>query len=137
MLACDLSDGYLYRGVAKGHHSYGTAAEGRAVPRGTSTDIHGHSGGNKTDTIFTSWSDDPEVAEFGAQNLSDEPVEEGVMLRIRVANIDPPVGPSRIIQIHGTEYERFFEDEHLIAGETLADDISFDFGQTWSPVRRG
>ncbi|MCB5180392.1 polymorphic toxin-type HINT domain-containing protein [Streptomyces antimicrobicus] len=130
------TDGYLYRGVAKGHASYGTAAEGRAVPRGTRTDIHGHSGGNQTDTVFTSWSDDPDIAEYGAQNLGDDFVGEGVMLRIKVANIDPAVGPSRNIQIHGTKYERFSEDEHLIVGEILADDISFDFGQTWSPVRR-
>ncbi|MGW1910842.1 hypothetical protein ACWCQS_08965 [Streptomyces sp. NPDC002076] len=106
------------------------------MPRETSTDIHGHSGGNLTDTNFTLWSDDPEVAEFGAQNLGDNWVGEGVMLRIRVANIDPAIGPSRNIQVHGTEYESFFEDEHLIVSEVLADDISFDFGQTWSPVRR-
>jgi hypothetical protein len=58
------------------------------------------------------------------------------MLRIRVANIDPAIGPSRNIQIHGSQWERFFEDEHLIVGEIWADDISFDFGETWSPVRR-
>jgi hypothetical protein len=129
---CDLNDGYLYRGLAKGHHEYDAAAEGRAVPRGTSTNINDHSGGNATDTIYTSWSDDPEVAQFGAENLGDDYVGEGVMLRAKVEGIDP----SRIIQIHGTQYERFFEDEHLIAHEVLADDISFDFGETWSPVRR-
>nr|WP_237405209.1 polymorphic toxin-type HINT domain-containing protein [Streptomyces sp. SN-593] len=129
---CDLNDGYLYRGLAKGHHEYDAAAEGRAVPRGTSTDIDAHSDGNATDTIYTSWSDDPEVAQFGAENLGDDYVGEGVMLRVRVEGIDP----SRVIQIHGTQYERFFEDEHLISGEVLADDISTDFGETWSPVRR-
>lgn len=134
---CDANtDGYLYRGVVEGHHSYDTAAEGRAVPRGTNTDIDGHSGGNLTDTNYTSWSDDFETAEFHAQNRGDDWVGAGVMLRIRVANIDPAIGPSRNIQIHGSQYERFFEDEHLIVGEIHADDISFDFGQTWSSVRR-
>jgi RHS repeat-associated protein len=129
-------DGYLYRGLARGHHQYAAAAEGRAVPRGTSTDIRAHTGGNKTDTIFTSWSDDPDVAVDGAENLLDTWVGEGVMLRIRVANIDPAIGPSRNIQIHGSQWETFFEDEHFIVGEIWADDISFDFGETWSPVRR-
>jgi hypothetical protein len=54
------------------------------------------------------------------------------MLRVGVEGVDP----SRVIQIHGTRYERFFEDEHLISGEILADDISTDFGKSWSPVRR-
>ncbi|MFE9476187.1 hypothetical protein ACFYOR_34855 [Streptomyces griseofuscus] len=102
------------------------------MPRGTSTNINDHSGGNATDAIYTSWSDDPEVAQFGAENLGDDYVGEGVMLRAKVEGIDP----SRIIQIHGSQYERFFEDGHIIAHEVLADDISFDFGETWSPVRR-
>ncbi|MBK6011737.1 hypothetical protein [Streptomyces sp. MBT53] len=101
----------LYRGLAKGHHEYNTAAEGRAVPRGTSTNVDDHTGGNLTDTISTSWSADPEVAQFGAENLGDTYVGEGVMLRVRVEGVDR----SRIIQIHGTRHERFFEDEHLIA----------------------
>ncbi|MFD2691810.1 ricin-type beta-trefoil lectin domain protein [Streptomyces phyllanthi] len=130
------TDGYYYRGVVEGHHSYDTAAQGRAVPRGTSTNMNVHSGGDGTDTIFTSWSDDFETAEFFAQNRGDEWIGRGVMLRIRVASIDPAIGPSRNIQIHDGPYERFFEDEHLIVGEILADDISFDFGQTWTPVRR-
>lgn len=129
---CDLNEGYLYRGLAKGHHQYNSAAEGRAVPRGTSTNIDDHTGGNLTDTIYTSWSDDPEVAQFGAENLDDTYVGEGVMLRVRVESVDR----SRIIQIHGTRYERFFEDEHLIAHEVATDDISFDLGETWSPVGR-
>ncbi|MEU4268768.1 ricin-type beta-trefoil lectin domain protein [Streptomyces sp. NPDC026092] len=129
-------DGYYYRGVVEGHHSYDTAAQGRAVPRGTRSDMNDHSGGDGTDTIFTSWSDDFESAEFFAQNRGDEWIGRGVMLRIRVASIDPAIGPSRNIQIHGGPYERFFEDEHLIVGEILADDISFDFGRTWTPVGR-
>ncbi|MFF5755969.1 polymorphic toxin-type HINT domain-containing protein [Streptomyces longwoodensis] len=127
---CDLNDGYLYRGLAKGHHEYAAATKGRAVPRGTNRSIDAHSGGNLTDTVYTSWSDDPEVAQFGAENLGDDYVGEGVMLRVKVEGIDP----ARIIQIHGSQYERFFEDEHLIMDEVLADDISFDFGETWSPV---
>jgi hypothetical protein len=98
--------------------------------------MNDHSGGDGTDTIFTSWSDDFETAEFFAQNRGDEWIGRGVMLRIRVASIDPAIEPSRNIQIHDGPYERFFEDEHLIVGEILADDISFDFGQTWTPVRR-
>ncbi|MER7671402.1 hypothetical protein ABTY61_23465 [Kitasatospora sp. NPDC096128] len=129
---CDINDGYLYRGVAKGHHEYASAAEGRASPRGTHASIDDHTGGNLTDSIYTSWSDDPETAQFFAENLGDNYIGEGVMLRVRVESIDP----SRITQIHGTQYERFFEDEHLIANEIMADDISFDFGETWSPVRK-
>ncbi|MFB7333853.1 polymorphic toxin-type HINT domain-containing protein [Streptomyces adustus] len=129
---CDLNDGYLYRGLAKGHHEYDTATEGRAVPRGTQTSIDHHTGGNATDTIYTSWSDDPEVAQFHGENRGEVYVGEGVMLRVKVDSIDR----SRIFQVHGGPYERFFEDEHLIAWEVLADDISFDFGETWSPVRR-
>lgn len=129
---CDLNDGYFYRGLAKGHHEYDNAAQGRAVPRGTHADIDAHTGGNDTDSIYTSWTDDPETAQFHAENLGDNFIGEGVMMRVRVEGIDP----SRITQIHGTQYERFFEDEHLISGEIMADDISFDFGLTWSPVRR-
>jgi hypothetical protein len=66
---CDLNDGYLYRGLAKERHKYNAATEGRAAPRGTSTDIDAHACGNATDGIYTSWSDDPEVAQFGAENL--------------------------------------------------------------------
>jgi hypothetical protein len=93
-------------------------------------------GANQTDSNFTSWTDDPDTAAESAQTLGDNWVGEGVMLRIRVANIDPAIGPSRNIQIHDTEYENWGEDEHLIVGEIEADEISFDLGETWSPVRR-
>ncbi|MGW0466194.1 polymorphic toxin-type HINT domain-containing protein [Streptomyces sp. NPDC003027] len=129
-------DGYLYRGLARGHNRYDAAAEGRAVPIGGNRTIEEHSGANKTDSNFTSWTDDPDTATESAQTLGDNWVGEGVMLRIRVANIDPAIGPSRNIQIHDTEYENWGEDEHLIVGEIEADEISFDLGETWSPVRR-
>ncbi|MGY3850667.1 polymorphic toxin-type HINT domain-containing protein [Streptomyces hydrogenans] len=133
------TDGYLYRGLAKGHRSYDTASEGRAVPLGGKSSIKEHVGGNDTDSPFTSWSDDPEVAQWGAENLDEEYIGEGVMLRIKIDNIDPSIGPSRNIQIHGTDYEMggFNEDEHLIVGEILADEISFDLGLTWSKISRG
>lgn len=47
--------------------------------------IDAHTGANDTDTNFTSWSDDPDVALGGAQNLGGKWVGEGVMLRIRAA----------------------------------------------------
>ncbi|GGV12751.1 hypothetical protein GCM10010293_03800 [Streptomyces griseoflavus] len=135
---CDLNtDGYLYRGVAKGHHSYDTAAEGRAVPRGTHTNIKEHVGGDATDSIFTSWSDDPEISADFAQNLGEKWVGEGVMLRIKVATVDPAIGPSRNIQVHDSPWDMSqFEDEHLIVGEIQADEISFDLGETWERVKR-
>ncbi|MFF9983246.1 polymorphic toxin-type HINT domain-containing protein [Streptomyces erythrochromogenes] len=129
-------DGYLYRGLAEGHTSYDAAAEGRSVPIGGNKTIQQHSGGNQTDSIFTSWTDDPETAAESAQTLNENWVGRGVMLRIRVADIDPAIGPSRNIQIHDTPYENWGEDEHLIVGEIFADEISFDLGETWSTVRR-
>ncbi|MFF2193440.1 hypothetical protein [Streptomyces sp. NPDC058157] len=133
---CDISDGYLYRGLAEGHNRYDAAAEGRSVPVGGNKTIEQHSGGNLTDSIFTSWTDDPETAAESAQTLGEKWVGRGVMLRIKVAGIDPAIGPSRNIQIHDTPYENWGEDEHLIVGEILADEISFDLGKTWSTVRR-
>ncbi|GEB54429.1 hypothetical protein GCM10017674_13410 [Streptomyces gardneri] len=129
-------DGYLYRGLARGHHQYDAAAEGRAVPFGGNRTIQQHSGSNQTDSPFTSWTDDPDTAAESAQTLNETWVGEGVILRIRVANIDPAIGPSRNIQIHDSPYENWGEDEHLIVGEIEADEISFDLGNTWSPVRR-
>ncbi|MEW5631799.1 hypothetical protein AB1388_35440, partial [Streptomyces hydrogenans] len=133
------TDGYLYRGLAKGHRSYDTASEGRAVPVGGKSGIKEHVGADDTDSPFTSWSDDPEVAKFGAENLGKKYVGEGVMLRIKVDNIDPAIGPSRNIQIHDTDHEwgGFDEDEHLIVGEILADEISLDLGKTWTKIARG
>lgn len=60
----------------------------------------------------------------------------GVMLRIRVVEIHPLVGPSRNIQIHGGEFDQL-EYEHLLVGEIQASDISFDFGKTWTSVTGG
>ncbi|WP_449342078.1 polymorphic toxin-type HINT domain-containing protein [Streptomyces aurantiogriseus] len=135
---CGLNtDGYLYRGLAKGHHSYNAAVEGRAVPLGTRTNIDDHVGSDYTDTVFTSWTDSPEVAVDFAENLGKKWVGEGVILRIRVADIDPAIGPSRNIQIHDSPWDRsYFEDEHLIVGEIQAHEISFDLGETWQRVKR-
>ncbi|MFD9366811.1 hypothetical protein ACFWA6_03745 [Streptomyces sp. NPDC060020] len=135
---CDISDGYLYRGLAEGHHSYEAATNGRATlmgGRGHSS-IEDHVGADNTDSIFTSWSDDPEQSVYFAQNLGQKWTGKGVMMRIRVAEIDPLVGPSRNIQIHGGEFDQL-EDEHLIVGEIMAHDISFDFGGTWRSVSGG
>ncbi|MEU3616824.1 polymorphic toxin-type HINT domain-containing protein [Streptomyces sp. NPDC006872] len=133
---CDISDGYLYRGLAKGHQKYDAATEGRAVPFGGRSNIEHHVGADNTDSVFTSWSDDPEQAIYFAQNLGNDWVGEGVMLRIKVADIDPLVGPSRNIQIHDGPWDQL-EDEHLIVGEIHAPEISFDFGETWRNVTRG
>ncbi|MFB7977870.1 RHS repeat-associated core domain-containing protein [Streptomyces vinaceus] len=136
---CDLNtDGYLYRGVGKGHDSYNAAAQGRAVPRGGHSDIISHVGGDNTDSIFTSWSDALEVAVERAHELNGGWVDEGVVLRIKVANVDPRVGPSRNIQTHDSQWDKgFFEDEHLIVGEIHASEISFDFGETWTRIAGG
>lgn len=132
---CDISDGYLYRGLAKGHSGYDAATQGRAVPRGGHSNIRAHVGGNLTDSIFTSWTHDIERATEGAQQLNDEWVGEGIILRVREADIDPTIGPSRNIQIHGTEYD-MDEDEHLIVGEFQAPEVSYDFGETWERIAR-
>ncbi|MFE3995810.1 hypothetical protein ACFXPW_29540 [Streptomyces goshikiensis] len=133
---CDLNtDGYLYRGLAKGHTGYDAAAQGRAVPNGGNSSIIDHVGGNQTDTNFTSWSDALEVAVDHSQRLNGEWIGKGVIMRIRTAGIDPRVGPSRNIQIHDSQWDRgFFEDEHLLVGEIHASEISFDFGETWASV---
>ncbi|MBD0741685.1 hypothetical protein BG418_09325 [Streptomyces sp. CBMA152] len=131
--ACDIGDGYLYRGLAKGHRGYDAATEGRAVPRGGHSNIKAHVGGNQTDSVFTSWTHDIERATEGAQELNDKWVGEGIILRTREADIDPAIGPSRNIRIHGTEYD-MDEDEHLIVGEFQAPEVSYDFGETWERV---
>ncbi|QMU70147.1 hypothetical protein [Streptacidiphilus sp. P02-A3a] len=93
-------------------------------------------GGNQTDSPFTSWTHDIERANEGAQYLNDEPTGElGVIMRIREAGIDPEIGPSRNIQIHGSEYD-YDEDEHLIVGEIYAEEVSFDSGMTWLSIIR-
>lgn len=127
------TDGYLYRGLAKGHHAYGDAVNGRATPLGKHTDIADHVGANNTDSIFTSWTDEIETAIDSAEHLDDTWVGEGVMLRIKVADIDPLIGPSRNIQIHGGKHDQL-EYEHLLVGGIMASDISFDFGVTWRSV---
>ncbi|MFF1482935.1 polymorphic toxin-type HINT domain-containing protein, partial [Streptomyces sp. NPDC058301] len=133
--SCDIGDGYLYRGMAKGHRGYDAGTEGRSVPRGGHSNIKAHVGGNQTDSVFTSWTHDIERATEAAQYLNDEWVGEGIILRTRDADIDPAIGPSRNVQIHDTQYD-MDEDEHLIVGEFGAQEISFDFGETWqSPAR--
>ncbi|MFF7365600.1 hypothetical protein [Streptomyces sp. NPDC008125] len=138
---CDINyDGYTYRGLNKKHPGREDALHGRAVPKGGSATIEQHVGANRTDSVFTSWTDALEVAAFHAENAGDTYIGEGgVILRIRTADIDPPVGPSRNIQVHDTDYARgsFYEDEHLIVGEIHAPEISFDLGETWSKVARG
>ncbi|MBP0932246.1 MULTISPECIES: hypothetical protein [Streptomyces] len=132
---CDIGDGYLYRGLAKGRHSYAAAAEGRAVPRGGHSDIMDHVARDNMDSVFTSWTHDIDTAAASAESLGRSWVGTGVMLRIRVANIDPPVGPSRNIQIHNSKWDASqFEEGHLIVGEMQAHEISFGFGGTWRSV---
>jgi RHS repeat-associated protein len=136
--SCGISDGYLYRGLAKGHSHYDAATEGRAVPNGGHSNITDHVGGDNTDSVFTSWTDDVDTAIASAESLGDRWVGEGVMLRIKVADIDPRVGPSRNIQIHDSEWDMSqFEEEHLIVGGIQAREISFNFGETWESVTGG
>ncbi|MCF2530902.1 polymorphic toxin-type HINT domain-containing protein [Yinghuangia soli] len=137
--ACErFTDEYLYRGVAQGHWEYENASKGRAVPLGTGTDIRGHVG-DQTDTIFTSWTHSlDETATYFATHHRDDPTGKmGVIMRIKIANIDPTVGPSRNIQIHDTIYDQN-EFEHLLVGEIYAEEVSFDLGETWhTPWVRG
>jgi hypothetical protein len=55
----------LYRGVTKGHPGYDEATAGMAFPRGGHADPESHNIGD-TESVFTSWTTDRQVAEFFA-----------------------------------------------------------------------
>ncbi|MFE5522523.1 ricin-type beta-trefoil lectin domain protein [Streptomyces virginiae] len=132
---CDIGGEYLYRGVGDGHRQHAAALEGRAVPRlgdGFHSDPIRHVG-NDTGSVFTSWTDDIERAM--------EEVEEwgpgSVVMRIRRSDLQVPVGPSREIQIHGTQYDGgWAEAEHLIVSEIHASEISIGGGPWFNPRAR-
>jgi hypothetical protein len=57
----------LWRGICKEHHSYKTAKQGKAKPRGGHNDPQKHNLGD-TKSIFTSWARNPEIAKLYAKN---------------------------------------------------------------------
>jgi hypothetical protein len=67
----------LYRGVAETHPGYENALEGIAEPRGGPASALEHNLGN-TDSPFTSWTTDPEIAQQFAG-------PDGVIMRIPIA----------------------------------------------------
>ncbi|MFE1960115.1 polymorphic toxin-type HINT domain-containing protein [Streptomyces sp. NPDC059479] len=124
---------YLYRGVGKGHPKHADALEGRAVPIGGPSSPAAHVGGNQTDSPFTSWSH----AEWRAQEEVDEWGQGSVVMRIRRSDLEVPVGPSRDIQVHDTEFDKgFFEEEHLIVGPIDAAEIRIGDGPWFNPRSR-
>ncbi|MER5301681.1 polymorphic toxin-type HINT domain-containing protein [Streptomyces lasiicapitis] len=124
---CNSGDGYLYRGVSKGHSKHADALEGRAVPFGGHSDPRRHVGGD-TGSEMTSWSHDPDIA----TEFSEENGPGGVVMRIPHANVR-----NRDTQVHDTELDgSWFEEEHLLHGVVEAPEISIDGGSWHNPRRR-
>lgn len=132
---CDIDGEYLYRGVGDGHRQHAAALEGRAVPRlgdGFHSDPIRHVG-NDTGSVFTSWTHDIERA----MEEDEEWGPGSVVMRIRRSDLQVPVGPSRDIQIHGTEYDGgWAEAEHLIVSDIDASEISIGGGPWFNPRAR-
>lgn len=117
---------YYYRGVGDGHPKHADALEGRAVPIGGPSTPASHSGGNNTDSPYTSWSH----SEGRAQEEVDEWGPGSVVMRIRRSDVDP----SRDIQVHDTDIDSgFFEEEHLLEGVIEAAEIRIGNGAWFNP----
>ncbi|WP_225931070.1 RHS repeat-associated core domain-containing protein [Pseudomonas monsensis] len=76
----DHEDGYLYRGVHKGHPAEADAINGRVTPGKIEGDVspedHNY-GGASSESPFTSWTRSPDIAKQFAK-------EDGIILRLKV-----------------------------------------------------
>ena len=77
----DAEEGYVYRGVHKGHPAENDALQGRVTPGNMNGDItpqeHNY-GGHSANSAYTSWTRSPEIAKTFAK-------QDGLILRIRSA----------------------------------------------------
>ena len=75
----DAQEGYVYRGVHKGHPAENDALQGRVTPGNMNGDItpqeHNY-GGHSANSAYTSWTRSPEIAKVFAK-------ENGLVLRIK------------------------------------------------------
>jgi hypothetical protein len=89
----------LWRGICSGHPNYEIAKQGKAKPRGGHNDPKKHNLGD-TQSIFTSWTRNPEIAKVYAKN-------SGIILEKDF--------PDPLNQLIFSD-DVFYEDEVLVIG---------------------
>jgi RHS repeat-associated protein len=101
----------LYRGVNKNHVAYSEALKGTAKPKGgTATPVE-HNGG-VTESPYTSWTTDPEVA----INYATRPLGDGVVLKAEIPKSKMVESPNVEPIIQKQTGELISESEVLVEG---------------------
>lgn len=91
----------VFRGVNQSHAGYNNATKGIVSPRGGTASAAEHNSGN-TNSQFTSWTTDPEVAKnFALRGSGTQKTSPGVVLEVTVPNysITPSPNTSKVALI--------------------------------------